>query len=96
MDTSPARSTVEEMGLRREDAARLLPLDAILVVALVLSAAAWVWVSLVGVAPDLVAALASPAGRVVAAAIGLASVVAVVRAFVVLRWPAADSERSLL
>jgi len=84
------------MGLRLEDTTRLRPLDVLLVVALVVSGAIWVWVSLVGVDPDLVAALASPAGRIVAAAVGLASVVAVIRAFVVLRWPVTDNDRNLL
>ena len=84
------------MGLRLEDTTRLRPLDVLLVVALVVSGAIWVWVSLVGVDPDLVAALASPAGRIIAAAVGLASVVAVIRAFVVLRWPVTDNDRNLL
>jgi len=84
------------MGLRLEDTTRLRPLDVVLVVALVVSGAIWVWVSLVGVDPDLVAALASPAGRIIAAAVGLASVAAVIRAFVVLRWPVTDNDRNLL
>jgi hypothetical protein len=84
------------MGLRLEDTTRLRPLDVLLVVALVASGAIWVWVSLVGVEPDLLAALASPTGRVVAAAVGLASVAAVIRAFVVLRWPVTDNDRNLL
>jgi len=87
---------IEEMGLRLEDTTRLRPLDVVLVVALVVSGAIWVWVSLVGVDPDLVAALASPAGRIIAAAVGLASVAAVIRAFVVLRWPVTDNDRNLL
>jgi protein-S-isoprenylcysteine O-methyltransferase Ste14 len=93
LSTPPA---IEEMGLRREDTAQLRPLDAVLVVALVLSGVIWVWVSLVGVDPNLVAALASPAGRVLAAAVGLASVAAVIRAFLVLRWPVTDNDRNLL
>jgi hypothetical protein len=96
IDTPPIPSPVEEMGLRLEDTTRLRPLDLVLVVALVVSGAAWVWVSLVGVEPDLLAALASPAGRLLAAAVGVASVAAVIRAFVVLRWPVTDNDRSLL
>jgi hypothetical protein len=84
------------MGLRLEATTRLRLLDVVLVVALVLSGAAWVWVSLVGVAPDLLAVLGSPAGRLLAAAVGLASVVAVIRAFLVLRWPVTENDRSLL
>ena len=93
--TAPA-SIAEEMGLRLEDTTRLRVLDVVLVVALFLSGAAWVWVSLVGVEPDLLAALGSPPGRMLAAAVGLASVAAVIRAFVVLRWPVTDNDRSLL
>jgi hypothetical protein len=89
-------SAIEEMGLRLEDTARLRPLDLVLVAALVVSGAIWVWVSLVGVDPDLLAALASPAGRVIAAGVGLASVAAVIRAFVVLRWPVTENDRTLL
>ena len=84
------------MGLRLEDTTRLRPLDLVLVVALVVSGAAWVWVSLAGVEPDVLALLGSPAGRLLAAAVGVASIVAVVRAFVVLRWPMSDNDRSLL
>jgi hypothetical protein len=86
----------EDMGLRLEDTTRLSLLDVVLVVALVVSAAAWVWVSLVGVKPDFLAALGSPAGRLVAALIGVATVAAVIRAYVVSRWPVTDSDRSLL
>jgi len=84
------------MGLRLEDGTRVRPLDVVLVVALVLSGAAWVWVSLAGVEPDILALLGSPAGRLLAAAVGVASIVAVIRAFVVLRWPVSDNDRSLL
>ena len=96
MDTPSSPSLVEQMGLRRENTTRVGALDLVLVIALVVSGAAWVWVSLVGSAPDVLATLASPAGRVVAAALGLASVVAVIRAYLVLRWPITDNERSLL
>jgi len=97
MDRPSAPSPiVEEMGLRLEDTARLNLLDVVLVVALVVSGAAWVWVSLVGLEPELLAVLASPAGRFLAAAVGVASVVAVIRAYLVLRWPATDNDRSLL
>jgi hypothetical protein len=84
------------MGLRLEDTARLGIVDIVLVAIVVVSGAAWVWVSLVGVEPDVLAALGSPAGRLGAALIGVASVVAVIRAFFVSRWPATDSDRSLL
>ena len=97
MDKSPTPSTlVEEMGLRREDTTRLGLLDLVLVLALVVSGVTWIWVSLIGIAPDLLAALGSPAGRLGAALIGLASVAAVIRAFLVSRWPVTDNERSLL
>jgi len=84
------------MGLELEETARLKLLDIVLVVALVVSGAGWVWVSLVGIEPELLAALASPAGRLLAAAFGVASAAAVIRAYVVLRWPVTDNERSLL
>jgi hypothetical protein len=58
--SSPS-TLAEEMGLRREDTTRLRLVDLVLVVALVVSGAVWVWVSLVGVEPDLLAALGSPA-----------------------------------
>ena len=93
---SEPASIAEEMGLRLEDTTRLRALDIVLVVALVLSGVAWVWVSLVGVEPDLLAALGSPPGRLLAAAVGLASVVAVVRAFIVRRWPVTENDRHLL
>ena len=97
MDThSESSAVVEEMGLRLEETARLGVVDIVLVVALVVSGAAWVWVSLVGVEPELLAALASPAGRLLAAAVGLASVAAVIRAYLVLRWPVTDNDRSLV
>jgi len=97
MDThSESSAVVEEMGLRLEETARLGMVDIVLVVALVVSGAAWVWVSLVGVEPELLAALASPAGRLLAAAVGLASVAAVIRAYLVLRWPVTDNDRSLV
>ena len=86
----------EEMGLRREDTTRLRALDVVLLVALVLSGSAWVWVSLVGIEPNLLAALGSSTGRLLAAAVGVASVAAVVRAFIVLRWPVTDNDRGLL
>ena len=93
--SAPA-SLAEEMGLRLEDTTRLRPLDLVLVVALVLSGGAWIWVSLVGVEPDLLAVLGSPTGRLVAAGVGIASVVAVIRAFLVPRWPVTDNDGTLL
>jgi hypothetical protein len=96
MERPSSPSAVEDLGLRLEDTRRLRPIDLLLFIALVVSGAAWVWVSLVGVEPDVLAALRSPAGRLIAAAIGVASVVAVIRAFVVLRWPVTDNDRSLL
>jgi hypothetical protein len=96
MQRHSASSAVEDMGLRHEETTRLRPLDVVCVVALVLSGAAWVWVSLAGVEPDVLALLGSPTGRLLAAAVGVASIVAVIRAFVVLRWPVSDDDRSLL
>jgi hypothetical protein len=93
--SAPSR-VIEEMGLRLEETSRLRLLDIVLVLALVGSGAAWVWLSLVGAEPELLAALASPVGRLLAAAAGLASVAAVIRAFLVLRWPVTDNDRSLL
>jgi hypothetical protein len=95
-DPSGPSAIAEQMGLRLEDTTRVRLLDVVLVVALVLSGAAWVWVSLVGIEPELLAALSSRTGRLLAAAVGVASVVAVIRAFLVLRWPVTDNDRSLL
>ena len=93
---SDPSSIAEQMGLRLEPTTRLRPLDIVLVAALVVSGGAWVWVSLVGVEPDLIAVLGSPAGRLIAAGVGLASVVAVIRAYLVIRWPVTENDRSLL
>lgn len=93
---TPPSPIAEGMGLRLEETARLRLVDAVLVIALIASGAAWVWISLVGVEPDVLAALGSPAGRLAAAIIGVATVAAVIRAFVVSRWPVTDSDRSLL
>ena len=95
-DPSDPSAIAEQMGLRLEDTTRLRLLDVVLVVALVVSGAAWVWVSLVGVEPELLAALSTRVGRLLAAAVGVASVAAVVRVFLVLRWPVTDNDRSLL
>ena len=84
------------MGLRLEHTDRLRPLDFVLVAALVLSGAVWVWVSVAGVGPALLAAIGSPIGRLVAALVGVGSVVAVVRAFLISRWPVSDNDRSLV
>ena len=84
------------MGLRLERTARLRPLDVLLVLALVVSGTAWLGLSLLGVERDVLAVLGSPAGRLLAAAVGVASVVAAFRDLVVRRWPVGDTERSLL
>ncbi|MDQ6639856.1 MAG: hypothetical protein M3Z15_09375 [Pseudomonadota bacterium] len=88
-------SIPEDMGLKLEDTTHLGVLDGVLFAAIVASGATWVWISLAGIESRLLAALGSPAGRLVAAAIGLASVGAVLRAFVVSRWPVSDNDRSL-
>jgi hypothetical protein len=84
------------MGLRLEDTRRLRPIDFLLVLVLVLSGATWVWVSVAGVDPTLLEALGTPAGRLIAALVGVASVAAVLRAFLVSRWPVSENDRSLL
>lgn len=91
-----SRALPEAMGLRLEETRRIRPIDLAIVVALVLSGSAWIWVSLAGVPAGLVGMLASPAGRLVAAAIGLACVGAIFRAYVVSRWPASENDRSLV
>ena len=97
MDPQATATTIPEaMGLRLEATTRLRVIDVLLVAALVLSGAAWVWVSVAGVPPAVVAAAGAPAGRLAAALIGLASVASVIRAFVVSRWPVSDNDRSLL
>jgi hypothetical protein len=91
-----ATSVPEAMGLRLERTQPLRVLDVVLVTVLVLSGATWVWVSLVGLEPALLEAIGSPAGRVLAGLIGLASVAAVIRAFLVSRWPVSDNDRGLV
>jgi hypothetical protein len=91
-----AKSIPEEMGLRLERTKRLRLLDIALVTVLVLSGATWIWVSFVGIEPALLEAIGSPVGRVFAALVGLASVAAVIRAFLVSRWPVSDNDRSLV
>jgi hypothetical protein len=97
MNPDPSsRPKPEDYGLRLEEPERLRLLDILLIVGLVISGLAWVWLSLVGVETRLLAVLGSPVGRILAALIGLASVAAVLRAFIVSRWPLADSDRSLV
>jgi len=99
-DSMPTRSApaslAEEMGLRLERTIHPSVLDVALAVVVVISGAAWLCVSLVGVAPDLIGALASPSGRLLAGVAGLASFAAVFRAFPVWRRPRPGNERSLL
>ena len=96
MNRTTPRSLAEDMGLQLEDTGRLRPLDLVLVAALVVSGMAWLWVSVAGVESGLLEALRSPAGRLVAAVVGVASVAAVFRAFLLTRWPVSDNDRSLL
>ena len=91
-----SRPLAEAMGLRLEATSRLRTIDVAIVVALVLSGLAWLWVSLAGVPPGLVDLLASRPGRLLAAAVGLACVGAVFRAYLVSRWPASENDRSLV
>jgi hypothetical protein len=86
----------EAMGLRLEGTVCLRPLDAVLLVALVVSGAAWGWVSVAGVEPGLLAVLNSRAGRVTSALIGAASVLALLRMLTVRRWPVSDNDRTLV
>ncbi len=86
----------EQMGLRLEETARLNLLDGVLLAALMLSGIGWIWTSVVGIEPGLLAALGSPAGRLSAALVGLASIGAAFRAFLVSRWPVSESDRSLV
>ena len=92
----PPASLAEEMGLRLESTMRPSVIDIALAVVLVASGAAWLCVSLVGVEADLIDALRSPTGRALAAAVGLASVAAVFRVFLVWRWPLSGNDRGLL
>ena len=97
MHTHPAPTRLaEEMGLRLERVTRPSALDVALGVVLVVSGAAWLYVSLVGVEPNLIGALGSPPGRLLAAVVGVASVAAVFRVFLVWPWPRSGSDRSLL
>jgi hypothetical protein len=86
----------EAMGLRREPIARVRVVDALLLIALAISGAVWVWVSVRGVDPGLLAALGSPAGRLTAAVVGLATVAAICRALLLSRWPASENDGSLV
>jgi len=97
MHTRSAPATLaEEMGLRLQSTIRPGLVDVALAVVLVVSGAAWLCVSLVGVAPGLVGFLGSPPGRLLAAVLGLASVAAVFRMYPVWRWPLSGEDRSLL
>jgi hypothetical protein len=84
------------MGLRREASRSSSALDCLLVAALLLSGAIWFWVSAAGVEPALIAALSSFPGRLFAAAFGAASVVALVRAFLVWRSTDLDHDGTVL
>lgn len=88
--------TPEDMGLRLEPTRQLRLIDLVLLLALILSSVAWMWLSVAGVETELLAALASPAGRIVAALVGLACVAAVVRVFRLSRWPVSENDRSLV
>jgi len=94
-DTSPP-SLPEQMGLKREASRRSWVLDFLLVAALLVSGAIWFWVSAAGVEPALVAALGSFPGRLFAAAVGTATVAALVRAFMVWRSAGLDLDGTLL
>jgi len=93
---APPPSVPEQMGLRREVSGRSCAFDSLLVVALLLSGAVWFWVSAVGVEPALIAAAGSLSGRLFAAAVGTATVAAVVRAFMVWRSAKLDDDSTLL
>ena len=56
----------------------------------------WFWVSAAGVEPALIAALSSFPGRLFAAAVGTATVAALVRAFMVWRLAGLDQDGTLL
>ncbi len=94
--TAVARSIPEEMGLQVQNIETLSPLDAFLVVALLVSGAAWLWVSIAAPELELPYMLKSVLGRSIAALIGGASVVAVVRSLLVSRWPLSKRDGSLL
>ena len=91
----PTRSHLESMGLRLEPTARLRLIDGLLVVILLLSGAAWLWISVAGSGAALVALLNTAPGRIASALIGVASVLFVARSLARLRWPASDDDRSL-
>ena len=94
--TAGARSIPEEMGLQVQDLETLGAIDAFLVLALLVSGAAWLWVSIAAPELEVPYVLKSVWGRSIAALIGGASVVAVVRSLVVSRWPLSKRDGSLL
>ena len=91
-----ARSIPEQMGLQVQNTETLGPLDALLVVALLVSGAGWLWASIAAPGLDLPYPLKSLSGRAIAALIGVASVVSVVRSLLVSRWPLSKRGWSLL
>ena len=94
--TPDTRSIPEEMGLQVQDIETLRPIDFFLVVAVLASGAAWLWVSIAAPGLELPDVLKSVFGRSMAALIGGASVVAVLRSLLVSRWPLSERDESLL
>ena len=94
--TPAARSLPEEMGLQVQDVETLGLFDGLLAIALLISGAAWLWASIAAPELDLPAPLKSVSGRSIAALIGMASVVAVLRSLLVSRWPFSKRDGSLI
>jgi hypothetical protein len=96
MNSDDMTKTIPEaMGLRLEPTTQVRVIDVVLFSALVVSGLAWVWIGVVGAGP-LLAMLDAPAGRFAVAAIGLASVAAVVRAWLLWHWPGSESDHGLV
>jgi hypothetical protein len=70
---------LEEMGLRLESAGTLRPLDAVVRLALLVSGLVWTWVAINGANPTVSQVISSSIGRVGAAALGVATFLALIR-----------------
>ena len=77
---SNSRTHLEGMGLRAEDGGALERLNAVLCLAALLSGVAWIWLAVDGSPVTLAELVASRGGRAAAGLVGIATVIAAIRA----------------